>query len=300
MWLDPAVLPFHPDPWRRRAYHPAAWTHRSTGTSTSSRRSPTCSGDGCAATILMSRWRAEAAAVRRDPRPRRPPALRKSAEAAPHLPHRAVAGARGRHPAGVPARASVQPAAGAAPVPGRAGPHRRDRRDLYPLAGEHGRAADSVEVLAGVAASLGIDDPAAAIARDEVKRELLANGEQAGARGVRRVPTLACATNCSGATTPPNWRWPTQARSRRARRRNAPRRRIAEGIRRKRPHDRPAAAVEEEARAGDRPRHLRRLPCLRDQLQGMERRRHRRAADRRTPLRQGSAGRGSTACTATN
>ena len=39
---------------------------------------------------------------------------------------------------------------------------------------EHGRLADSVEALADVAASLGIDDPAA-IARDEVKRELLAN-----------------------------------------------------------------------------------------------------------------------------
>ena len=55
---------------------------------------------------------------------------------------------------------------------------------------EHGRAADSVEALAGVAASLGIDDPAAAIARDEVKRELLANGEQALALGVFGVPTL--------------------------------------------------------------------------------------------------------------
>ena len=54
---------------------------------------------------------------------------------------------------------------------------------------EHGRLADSVEALADVAASLGIDDPAA-IARDEVKRELLANGEEAMALSVFGVPTL--------------------------------------------------------------------------------------------------------------
>ena len=54
---------------------------------------------------------------------------------------------------------------------------------------EHGRLADSIEALADVAASLGIDDPAA-IARDEVKRELLANGEEAMALGVFGVPTL--------------------------------------------------------------------------------------------------------------
>ena len=54
---------------------------------------------------------------------------------------------------------------------------------------EHGRLADSVEALADVAASLGIDDPAA-IARDEVKRELLANGDEAMALGVFGVPTL--------------------------------------------------------------------------------------------------------------
>ena len=52
-----------------------------------------------------------------------------------------------------------------------------------------------------------------------------------------------------------------------------------------------AAAAEEEARPGDRPRHLRRLPCLRDQLQGMERGRHRRPADRRAPVRRVAAGR---------
>jgi 2-hydroxychromene-2-carboxylate isomerase len=55
---------------------------------------------------------------------------------------------------------------------------------------EHGRAADSIEALADVAQTLGIDDPAAAIARDEVKRELLANGEEAIRLGVFGVPTL--------------------------------------------------------------------------------------------------------------
>lgn len=55
---------------------------------------------------------------------------------------------------------------------------------------EHGRQGDSIEALAEVAAKLGIDDPAAAIARDEVKRELLANGEAAKALGLFGVPTL--------------------------------------------------------------------------------------------------------------
>lgn len=55
---------------------------------------------------------------------------------------------------------------------------------------EHGHAADSVEALAGVARSLGIEDLAAVIARDEVKRELLANGEEAIALGVFGVPSL--------------------------------------------------------------------------------------------------------------
>ena len=55
---------------------------------------------------------------------------------------------------------------------------------------EHGRAADSIEALADVARALGIEDPAAAIARDEVKRELLANGEEAIRLGVFGVPTL--------------------------------------------------------------------------------------------------------------
>ncbi|MFT3897259.1 MAG: 2-hydroxychromene-2-carboxylate isomerase [Thermomonas sp.] len=55
---------------------------------------------------------------------------------------------------------------------------------------ERGLQGDSIETLAGVAKSLGIDDMAAAISRDEVKRELLANGEQARALGVFGVPTL--------------------------------------------------------------------------------------------------------------
>ena len=55
---------------------------------------------------------------------------------------------------------------------------------------ERGLQGDSVEALADVAQSLGIDDPAAAISSDGVKRELLANGEQAKALGVFGVPTL--------------------------------------------------------------------------------------------------------------
>jgi 2-hydroxychromene-2-carboxylate isomerase len=55
---------------------------------------------------------------------------------------------------------------------------------------ERGLRGDGIEALADVAESLGIDDPAAAIARDEVKRELLANGEEAKALGVFGVPTL--------------------------------------------------------------------------------------------------------------
>jgi 2-hydroxychromene-2-carboxylate isomerase len=55
---------------------------------------------------------------------------------------------------------------------------------------ERGLQGDSIDALADVARSLGIADPAAAIARDEVKRELLANGEEAMALGVFGVPTL--------------------------------------------------------------------------------------------------------------
>lgn len=55
---------------------------------------------------------------------------------------------------------------------------------------EHGKPADGIDALADVARELGIDDPATAIARDEVKRELLANGEEALRLGVFGVPTL--------------------------------------------------------------------------------------------------------------
>jgi 2-hydroxychromene-2-carboxylate isomerase len=55
---------------------------------------------------------------------------------------------------------------------------------------ERGARGDGIEALADVAKSLGIDDPAAAISRDEVKRELLANGGEAKALGVFGVPTL--------------------------------------------------------------------------------------------------------------
>ena len=55
---------------------------------------------------------------------------------------------------------------------------------------ESGLPGDSIETLADIAKSLGIDDPAAAIARDEVKRELQANGEEAIRLGVFGVPTL--------------------------------------------------------------------------------------------------------------
>lgn len=55
---------------------------------------------------------------------------------------------------------------------------------------EHGRQGDSIEALADVASALGVTDPAAAIARDAVKRELLANGEEALRLGVFGVPTL--------------------------------------------------------------------------------------------------------------
>lgn len=55
---------------------------------------------------------------------------------------------------------------------------------------ERGLQGDSIDALADVAKSLGIVDPAAAIVRDELKRELLANGEEAMALGVFGVPTL--------------------------------------------------------------------------------------------------------------
>lgn len=55
---------------------------------------------------------------------------------------------------------------------------------------ERGLQGDSVDALASVARALGVDDPAAAITRDAVKRALLANGEEAIALGVFGVPTL--------------------------------------------------------------------------------------------------------------
>ncbi len=61
---------------------------------------------------------------------------------------------------------------------------------LFTHVWEQGRAADSIESLADVAAALGVSDPAAAIARDDVKRELLANGEEALKLGMFGVPTL--------------------------------------------------------------------------------------------------------------
>ncbi|MFT3808191.1 2-hydroxychromene-2-carboxylate isomerase [Arenimonas sp.] len=55
---------------------------------------------------------------------------------------------------------------------------------------EDGLAGDSIEALADVAAELGIPDMAAAVARDEVKRQLAINGAEAIALGVYGVPTL--------------------------------------------------------------------------------------------------------------
>ncbi|WP_028916637.1 DsbA family protein [Pseudoxanthomonas sp. J35] len=54
-----------------------------------------------------------------------------------------------------------------------------------------GRMLDAAEALAGIAASLGIDDAAAAIADPAVKDRLRANTDQALAAGVFGVPTLA-------------------------------------------------------------------------------------------------------------
>ena len=53
-----------------------------------------------------------------------------------------------------------------------------------------GRAGDTLEALAPVAAALGIADPAAAIASDAVKTRLRRHGEMAIAAGVFGVPTL--------------------------------------------------------------------------------------------------------------
>ena len=55
---------------------------------------------------------------------------------------------------------------------------------------EHGKPADGIDALVDVARELGVDNPATAIARAKVKRELLANGEEALRLGVFGVPTL--------------------------------------------------------------------------------------------------------------
>jgi 2-hydroxychromene-2-carboxylate isomerase len=58
---------------------------------------------------------------------------------------------------------------------------------------QYGRAGDTVAALAPVARELGIDDLTAAIADEDVKRRLAANGEQAIALGAFGVPTLVIA-----------------------------------------------------------------------------------------------------------
>lgn len=55
---------------------------------------------------------------------------------------------------------------------------------------QHGRAGDNALALADVARSLGIDDVAAAIAREDVKATLRTNTDAALAAGVFGVPTL--------------------------------------------------------------------------------------------------------------
>lgn len=55
---------------------------------------------------------------------------------------------------------------------------------------EDGHAGDSIEALSDVAAELGIEDAASAVARDDVKRQLAINGAEAIALGVYGVPTL--------------------------------------------------------------------------------------------------------------
>ncbi|UPG86630.1 2-hydroxychromene-2-carboxylate isomerase [Luteibacter aegosomatis] len=55
----------------------------------------------------------------------------------------------------------------------------------------HGRAGDSLEALAPLATSLGIDDMRAALSSPEVKATLQANFEEAMRHGVYGVPTLA-------------------------------------------------------------------------------------------------------------
>jgi 2-hydroxychromene-2-carboxylate isomerase len=61
---------------------------------------------------------------------------------------------------------------------------------LFAHVWEHGRAADSAEALAPVAAQFGVNDAAAALADPAVKNTLRENTERAIARGVFGVPTI--------------------------------------------------------------------------------------------------------------
>jgi len=59
---------------------------------------------------------------------------------------------------------------------------------------KHGRAADDAASLADVAHTLGVDDAAAALSRDDVKAALRTNTEAALAAGVYGVPTVRIGT----------------------------------------------------------------------------------------------------------
>ena len=99
-------------------------------------------------------------------------------------------------------------------------------------------------------------------------------------RSPARPHGTTCASRIEKAAPDEVWRNLSAVRCRCIRRR---------GQRRGRRHDQPAGTHRQEARPGDRSRHLRRLPGLRDELQGMERRRLFRAADRPGRARQRSA-----------
>ena len=96
-----------------------------------------------------------------------------------------------RHPAPVPARASVQSAAAAAPRDRLRCDARRRAPDL-PLRLARRPAARSADRMGGARrATLGVPDADARIATAEVKDELRRNTDEAIARGVFGVPTLA-------------------------------------------------------------------------------------------------------------
>jgi hypothetical protein len=106
-------------------------------------------------------------------------------------------------------------------------------------------------------------------------------------RGRRRGSTCACPSRrpmARGRRSRGSRRWAGAVCPRR--RRNSPM-----ASRRWNAHDQPARRDAEEARPRHRPRHLRRLPGLRDLLQGMEHRRLFRAAQRSRPLWRGPLGR---------